>query len=182
PRAAPLGATGMILGAFYLIWMLRRLIFGPRREPSAHDGQGDGKAQGDQLAGPPDHGHVACPPLGWHEIAGLAPLMFLIVAIGVYPRPIFEHIQPAVHTIVQNIATQQERAREEALKQRGVTPMGTVGTRRGGAGSSGPARKAAPGQPKAASPRTKAAPGQPKAAPGQPKAAPSAKSTQKGGR
>src|SRR5262249_18372464 len=84
PRAATLGATGMILGAFYRIWMLRRLIFGPLREPSAHDGQGDGKAQGDQLAGPPDHGHVACPPLGWHEIAGLAPLMFLIVAIGVY--------------------------------------------------------------------------------------------------
>jgi NADH-quinone oxidoreductase subunit M len=181
-EAATIGAIGMILGAFYLIWMLRQLIFGPLREPSAHDGQGDGKAKGDQLAGPPDHGQVACPPLGWHEIAGLAPLMFLIVAIGVYPRPIFEQIQPAVHTIVQNIATQQERASEEALKQRGVTPMGTVGTRRGGAGSGGPSRKAAPGQPKAASPRTKAAPGQPKAAPGQPKAAPSAESTQKGGR
>ena len=35
PRAAVLAATGMILGAFYLLWMLRRVIFGPLREPSA---------------------------------------------------------------------------------------------------------------------------------------------------
>ena len=39
PRAAVLGATGMILGAAYLLWMLRKVVFGPLREPSS-DGHG----------------------------------------------------------------------------------------------------------------------------------------------
>jgi NADH-quinone oxidoreductase subunit M len=185
PRAATLGATGMILGAFYLLWMLRRLIFGPLREPSAHDGHGDGKAPVDELAGPHDHDHVAGPPIGWHEIVGLSPLMFLIVAIGVYPRPIFEQIQPAVHTVVQNIGTQRERAREEILKPAGATPLDVPPAGRGGARSGGPppTRKAAPAQTKAAPAQTKAAPAETKkTAPTETKAAPSARSTEKGSR
>ena len=35
-RAAVLGATGMILGACYLFWMLKSVVFGPLREP-AHE-------------------------------------------------------------------------------------------------------------------------------------------------
>ena len=41
-------------------------------------------------------GHTAIPPVGVHEIAGLAPLMFLIVVIGVYPRPVLEQMRPAL--------------------------------------------------------------------------------------
>ncbi len=37
PRAAVLAATGMILGGYYLLWMLRRVIFGPLQEPAEHD-------------------------------------------------------------------------------------------------------------------------------------------------
>jgi NADH-quinone oxidoreductase subunit M len=94
PLIAVLSATGMILGAYYLLQMLQRVLFGPLREPGAH-------------ASASDHGHAHAPagshpairPVGWHEIAGLAPLMVLIVAIGVYPRPIFERVSPAVRTI-----------------------------------------------------------------------------------
>ena len=39
---------------------------------------------------------TAVRPVGWHEIAGLTPLMVLIVLIGVYPRPFFDRIRPAV--------------------------------------------------------------------------------------
>ena len=35
-RAAVLGGTGMILGACYLFWMLRKVVFGPLREPAEH--------------------------------------------------------------------------------------------------------------------------------------------------
>ena len=35
-RTAVLAATGMILGACYLLWMLRTVVFGPLREP-AHE-------------------------------------------------------------------------------------------------------------------------------------------------
>jgi NADH-quinone oxidoreductase subunit M len=93
PRAAVLGATGMILGAYYLFWMLQCVLFGPLREP--HHGY-------DHAHGPgPGHDHhaEAIRPVGWHEVAGLAPLMVLIVVIGVYPRPFFERFRPAVNAI-----------------------------------------------------------------------------------
>jgi hypothetical protein len=91
--------------------MLRRVIFGPLREPVPHDGHGAGKpAAGDEHHAP----QVVCRPIGWHEIAGLAPLMFMIVAIGVFPRPFFEQIQPAVHTVVENIQVQREQASDDA--------------------------------------------------------------------
>jgi NADH-quinone oxidoreductase subunit M len=81
--AAVLAATGMVLGAYYLLWMLQRVLFGPLREPHGH---GDGHA-------------AAVRPVGWHEVAGLAPLMVLIVLIGVYPRPFLDRISPAVAPI-----------------------------------------------------------------------------------
>jgi NADH-quinone oxidoreductase subunit M len=91
--AAVLAATGMILGAYYLMVMLQKVLFGPLREPHDHT----------------DHGHGASTPIrpvGWHEIAGLAPLMALIVLIGVYPRPIFETVRPAVREIVARFHTE----------------------------------------------------------------------------
>jgi NADH-quinone oxidoreductase subunit M len=56
-------------------------------------------------------------PLGWHEIAGLTPLDGLIVAIGVYPRPFFERIRPAVGPIALNLdaAARQMPPRAVAL-------------------------------------------------------------------
>ncbi len=48
----------------------------------ADTGHGDGSARGEMS------------PVGWHEIAGLAPLMALIVLIGIYPKPFLDRIQP----------------------------------------------------------------------------------------
>ena len=42
-RAAVLGGTGMILGACYLLWMLRKVVFGPLREPADHEHAGGGE-------------------------------------------------------------------------------------------------------------------------------------------
>lgn len=89
PFWAVLAATGMVLGAYYLLQMIQRVVFGPLHEPGGH---GD------------DHGHAESShapirPVGWHEIAGLAPLMILIVAIGVYPRPIFRAMEPSVREL-----------------------------------------------------------------------------------
>jgi NADH-quinone oxidoreductase subunit M len=108
PFYAVIACVGMVLGAYYLLVMLRRVLFGPVREPSPH-GHGHGhESHGHHGA---DHSHDGHghghdddhgPParrLGWHEIAGLAPLMVGIVAIGVYPRPIFERIGPPLREI-----------------------------------------------------------------------------------
>ncbi len=90
PTAAIVGALGMILGAYYLLLMLQKVIFGPLREPSE-----SGHGSESKSAQP----HIVR-PVGWHEIAGLTPLMVLIVAIGIYPKPIFDRITPSIAPIV----------------------------------------------------------------------------------
>jgi len=94
-RAAVLGGTGMILGACYLLWMLRKVVFGPLREPADHEHAGGG------------NDHAAVRPIGWHEIAGLAPLMALIVLIGVVPGPFLDRIRPSVGQIDKNLQSQR---------------------------------------------------------------------------
>ena len=98
PRAAVVASIGMILGAYYLLWMLQRVVFGPLREPHGHDH---------------DHGHPhqVVRPVGWHEIAGLTPIMVLIVLIGVYPRPLFDRIRPAVAPIAARFQKLDDRGR-----------------------------------------------------------------------
>jgi NADH-quinone oxidoreductase subunit M len=99
-RAAVLGATGMILGAAYLMWMLRKVVFGPLREPGSSGHHGTGTASADK-------GHQTIRPVGWYEIAGLAPLMVLIVLIGVIPGPFLDRIRPAVAEVDRNLHAQR---------------------------------------------------------------------------
>lgn len=139
PTAGVLAATGMILGAYYLLWMLRRVVFGPLRVPEAH-------GEGDTHTDITSHGHgvddhhgapAACPPLGWHEIAGLAPLMIMIVGIGVYPRPIIEQIQPPVHELLNNLELQRERLRADHMDE-SLREQPRIAPRGGGKGTGAP--------------------------------------------
>ncbi len=65
-----LGATGVVLGAWYLLTMLRRVFFGPYKEPH-HEGSEPVR------------------DLNGRELAALIPLGVLMVALGVYPQPFF---------------------------------------------------------------------------------------------
>ncbi len=124
PRAAVLGATGMILGACYLLWMLRKVVFGPLHEPAEHD----------HAEGPGEHsrgGHTAVQPVGWHEIAALTPLMVLIVLIGVVPGPFLDRIRPTVGEIDRNI--QQQRGVMKVADASGAEPTTSIHTPRRGA-------------------------------------------------
>jgi NADH-quinone oxidoreductase subunit M len=66
-----LGATGVVLGAWYLWTMLRRVFFGPVREPH-HEG------------------HEPVRDLNGRELAALIPIGVLCVALGVYTAPFFD--------------------------------------------------------------------------------------------
>ncbi|MFI5460476.1 MAG: NuoM family protein, partial [Isosphaerales bacterium] len=125
-RAAVLGATGMILGACYLMWMVRKVLFGPLQEPIPPAGDGVGPADD---ASP----HGTCPRVGWHEIAGLAPLMVLIVAIGAYPRPFLEQMRSATAQIDEIVQTQRAEAKTIAE----TPPMKSPPMRTRGAGGGG---------------------------------------------
>ena len=94
PRVAVLSAMGMILGAYYLMWMLQQVLFGPLREPHGHDSHEAG------------HAPAGIRPMGWHEITGLSVLMVFVVQIAVYPRPFFDRIKPAITPIASRFAPQ----------------------------------------------------------------------------
>src|SRR5208337_3470065 len=70
----------------------------------------------------------------WHEIAGLAPLMALIVLIGVVPGPFLDRIRPSVGEIDKNIQSQRGSmtlAAADVVRDRGR------GADRGFAGAAG---------------------------------------------
>jgi NADH-quinone oxidoreductase subunit M len=81
--AAILATAGIILAAIYILWMYQRTMTGPVREEVA-----------------------AMPDLKVRELWAVAPLIALIIVLGVYPKPIIEIINPAVtKTLVQAHST-----------------------------------------------------------------------------
>jgi NADH-quinone oxidoreductase subunit M len=81
PAYAVLGATGVILSAWYLLLMLQRGFFGPLREPSRPG--------------------IVVRDLRLREAIVLAPLMILCLWIGVYPKPFLSIIEPDVQRIAR---------------------------------------------------------------------------------
>jgi NADH-quinone oxidoreductase subunit M len=74
--------AGIILAAIYILWMYQRVAGGPVRE---------------QVAGMKD--------LGWRELLAVAPLMVLIIGVGVYPQPVLNIINPAVRVTMAQVRT-----------------------------------------------------------------------------
>jgi len=85
--AGPLGfayaipaASGIILGAIYMLWMCRRVLFGPVVEP----------------ADTPDTSNGLTRDLTRREIGILVPIALLCVFIGVYPKSLQSSINPTI--------------------------------------------------------------------------------------
>jgi NADH-quinone oxidoreductase subunit M len=77
--AAGLATAGIILAAIYILWMYQRTMTGPVRAEVAN-----------------------MKDLRGRELWAVAPLIALIIALGVYPKPIIDIINPAVNsTLVQ---------------------------------------------------------------------------------
>jgi len=132
PVHAVLGAIGMVLGAYYLLWMVQRVVMGPLKEPHVlgHDAHATEVAHDDHGHG---QGHASTTrPIGWHEIAGLTPLMVLIVGIGVFPKPFFDRIRPAVAPVVANIGAEEHQAQtDSAIAAPPAPTTATLATPRG---------------------------------------------------
>lgn len=104
PIAASIASLGMILGAFYLLLMIKRVLFGPLVEPG-HDGHDHGHG-----------GHAEVAPIGWHEIAALSPLAALILYMGIVPEPFFARIRPAAAEVTQVVSREREAAARVVAK------------------------------------------------------------------
>jgi NADH-quinone oxidoreductase subunit M len=98
PVFAVLAAATIILGAWYLLTMLRRAFFGPLKEP-------------------PHSGHEPIRDLDGREMAALAPIALLCLLLGVYPQPFLDTARADVGTIAAIAQRSQERLRHTALLQ-----------------------------------------------------------------
>jgi len=77
---AVVAVSGVILAALYLLWAYQRSFHGP--------------AEGD---------NATMPDLKLSEILGIAPLLALIIALGVYPKPVLDRIEPSVDALVAHV-------------------------------------------------------------------------------
>ncbi len=77
-----LGATGVILGAVYMLWMVQRTLFGPKRRAAEH-GMTD---------------------LTLREWVTVAPLLAAILLIGVYPQPFLNASRLPAEELIQRVA------------------------------------------------------------------------------
>ena len=77
PWAAVLAAFGVILAALYLLWAYQRMFHGPV----------EGRA-------------VGLLDLNPREVAVMAPIVVLMLVIGLYPKPIYDRVNPSVEQVI----------------------------------------------------------------------------------
>jgi NADH-quinone oxidoreductase subunit M len=92
PWMVVVGASGIVLGAWYLLTMLMRVFFGPVKEP--HTVGEHGTPVGD---------------LNLRELGALVPIAVLCVVIGVYPQPILDTAKKEITLVAGYAAQAQER-------------------------------------------------------------------------
>ncbi len=89
PWFAALSALGVIMAAVYILYMFQKMFLGP---------------QGEIVDEVKQHGH-GIRDLNWREIATVAPLLIFIFWIGLYPKPFFALMAPAVDKMVAALQT-----------------------------------------------------------------------------
>jgi NADH-quinone oxidoreductase subunit M len=81
PAYTILGAIGIILGAWYLLLMVQKVLFGPVREPTAAEGYVE--------------------DANTRELAALIPIAVVCVWFGVYPKPLLDVLRPDVDAVAK---------------------------------------------------------------------------------
>jgi NADH-quinone oxidoreductase subunit M len=85
PIATAFAATGVILGAVYMLWVYQHTMFGP----VTHEANKD------------------LPDMSKREVAYMLPILVLIVVMGVYPQPFLARMAPSVDWTVAKTVKQR---------------------------------------------------------------------------
>ena len=87
PWFAGIAAAGVIMAAVYILYMFQKMFLGP---------------EGSIVEEVKKHGH-ALRDLNAREIITIVPLLVFIFWIGLYPKPFFELMAPAVEKLIQSL-------------------------------------------------------------------------------
>ncbi len=91
--ASVLAVFGVVLGAWYMLWLYQRVFFGPVREPEIeHDGDSEAPIQ----------------DLSGREIASLVPLVVLIFWIGLQPSFFLDRMRPTLDRLTEGVMQTSE--------------------------------------------------------------------------
>lgn len=82
PWFTAVAATGVILGAVYMLWLTQRILFGT---PDAEKSKG-------------------LTDINWREFAYLAPLIALVFVMGLYPKMFFDRMEPSILEFTKRIS------------------------------------------------------------------------------
>ncbi len=110
PIYAVIGASGVVLGAWYLLTMVQHGFFGPLREPKHGHG---------------DH-HEPVTDITPREMVALAPLMALCLWIGVTPQPTLDLMRPDIEAVAKLYTQGPPRAVKPADAEFKITAAETV--------------------------------------------------------
>src|SRR6266545_4783884 len=108
PTASVIAATGVILAAIYLLWLVQRLFFGPITNEE----------------------NRVIPDIAWNEIAAMVPLIVLMVWIGVHPNTFLRKMTPSVQKLLTTVHSGGERGQmmvADALTRRFAAPSPASG-------------------------------------------------------
>jgi NADH-quinone oxidoreductase subunit M len=97
--AAVIGTVGIILAAVYILWMYQRTMNGPTAEKVA-----------------------AMPDLSRREIVAVAPVVAIIVALGFFPQPVLDVINPSVRQTLSRVQMQDPQPTVATAVQQGEGP------------------------------------------------------------
>lgn len=67
--ASVVALSGVVLGAWYMLWLVQRVFFGPEKTPSGHSKD-----------------HMAVRDMSLREVLAVTPLAILVLWIGLYPK------------------------------------------------------------------------------------------------
>ncbi|HEY2553248.1 MAG TPA: NADH-quinone oxidoreductase subunit M [Streptosporangiaceae bacterium] len=119
--AAVLATAGIILAAIYILWMYQRTMTGPVRPEVS--GMADLRAR---------------------ELWAVGPLVALIIALGVYPKPVLNIINPAVRQTLVQVHSTDPVPPHPAPAAPVSTSSRTTGSRQQSGSAAAPERRSLP--------------------------------------
>jgi NADH-quinone oxidoreductase subunit M len=97
--AGSFAVAGIVLAAIYILWMYQRTMTGPTAESV-----------------------IDFPDLRPRELLAVVPLIALIIALGIYPKPVLDVINPAVTSTMSQVGAHDPVPAHPAVAQNGAQP------------------------------------------------------------